>query len=321
MSIKDASAGIAIMSIPQDKESPIPNQAPKRPLRTYGRRTTMTPKDHERTPPKQRVENTALRQAIEETTRQEEEDSTIVIAASDSEPPSPLSIPPAPVQLKRTSILSYFKPVPSRPDETSSHPAPSGYVDEPTPTPPSPSPAFLPRKRRRLTTRPELPSKQPPASISDAPKETEPETKTTPPETNPPKKESKKKTQDTSPKGAHGAPFISVSAPVDLQRSNTSDDNPALHEIGASNLNQQQPDVYISNTRQPDFTSGGKKRARRPKKDLVQTTLSLAINPGPGFTICKDCGILYNPLNENDRTEHKRRHAAHVRSKGKGNVL
>jgi len=44
-------------------------------------------------------------------------------------------------------------------------------------------------------------------------------------------------------------------------------------------------------------------------------TLSLAINPGPGFTVCKDCDVLYNPLNEKDRKEHKKQHAAHVRAK------
>jgi hypothetical protein len=59
----------------------------------------------------------------------------------------------------------------------------------------------------------------------------------------------------------------------------------------------------------------GGKLGKRQTKERVQMTLSLAINPGPGFTVCKDCGILYNPLNEKDRKEHKKQHAAHVRAK------
>ncbi|KAK0749970.1 hypothetical protein B0T18DRAFT_428010 [Schizothecium vesticola] len=58
-----------------------------------------------------------------------------------------------------------------------------------------------------------------------------------------------------------------------------------------------------------------RKRPLRTYGKRVQMTLSLAINPGPGFTVCKDCGILYNPLNEKDRKEHKKQHAAHVRAK------
>lgn len=54
------------------------------------------------------------------------------------------------------------------------------------------------------------------------------------------------------------------------------------------------------------------------RRSMTQTTLSLSINKEPGFTICRVCDILYNPLNEKDRKEHARRHAAYVsRSKGK----
>ena len=64
--------------------------------------------------------------------------------------------------------------------------------------------------------------------------------------------------------------------------------------------------------------SAGEKKGtlrRHQTKAKVQTTLSLAIDPRPGFTICKDCGILYNPLNDKDRKEHKKQHAAHARAK------
>jgi hypothetical protein len=60
---------------------------------------------------------------------------------------------------------------------------------------------------------------------------------------------------------------------------------------------------------------GQKRRQRRKqdKKELVQTTLSLSINRDSGYVVCKDCGLLYNPVHEKDRKEHAREHAAHQR--------
>jgi hypothetical protein len=54
---------------------------------------------------------------------------------------------------------------------------------------------------------------------------------------------------------------------------------------------------------------------RRAAKATVQTTLNLSMADEPGFIICKDCEILYNPLNEKDRKDHARRHAAVIRRK------
>lgn len=62
----------------------------------------------------------------------------------------------------------------------------------------------------------------------------------------------------------------------------------------------------------------GTVRASRPspsRRDMVQTTLSLAINPKPGFIVCKECGLLYNRLNEEDRKDHVRVHAGNRRSR------
>jgi hypothetical protein len=60
----------------------------------------------------------------------------------------------------------------------------------------------------------------------------------------------------------------------------------------------------------------GKSKGKRKRKShqLTQTTLSLAIDEKPAFTVCDVCHILYNPLNEKDRLEHSRRHAAYCRA-------
>jgi hypothetical protein len=52
---------------------------------------------------------------------------------------------------------------------------------------------------------------------------------------------------------------------------------------------------------------------RQAPKATVQTTL--ALTDDPAFTICKDCDMLYNPLNEKDKKDHTRRHATALRKK------
>lgn len=56
---------------------------------------------------------------------------------------------------------------------------------------------------------------------------------------------------------------------------------------------------------------------RKATKATVQTTLALSLKDDPAYTICEDCEMLYNPLNEKDRKDHTRRHAAAVRKKAK----
>lgn len=61
-----------------------------------------------------------------------------------------------------------------------------------------------------------------------------------------------------------------------------------------------------------------KRTAKAPTKEMVQTTLSLAIGePRPQFIVCKECNMLYNHLNDRDRKDHKRVHMACIRSKNK----
>ncbi|KAK3313267.1 hypothetical protein B0H66DRAFT_569897 [Apodospora peruviana] len=267
--------------------SPIYTQTRKRPLRTYGRRAAAS-KDYELPTSKRRRKYTN---------------------GTDSchpEPSSPLPQLPTPELPKRTSILSYFKPATATSSGTAS-PAERPDASEMLQPPPSPPLVSAPRKRRRLTTRPDF-AKKDIDSIAKIPQENDAKEKEDGTRVN------KKHGQDTSPKGAHGAPFIAVST-LDLIQGD--DNRSVIRETVTSSLNQAGPAVPHSSS--SDSTAGEKRSptANRPKKDMVQTTLSLAINPGPGFTICKECGILYNPLNEGDRKEHKRRHAAHIRSKSK----
>ncbi|KAK3348359.1 hypothetical protein B0H65DRAFT_173551 [Neurospora tetraspora] len=61
-----------------------------------------------------------------------------------------------------------------------------------------------------------------------------------------------------------------------------------------------------------------KRTSKTPTKEMVQTTLSLAIGEArPQFIVCKECSMLYNYLNDKDRRDHKRVHAAYIRSKNK----
>ncbi|KAI0018210.1 hypothetical protein F4780DRAFT_781643 [Xylariomycetidae sp. FL0641] len=55
-----------------------------------------------------------------------------------------------------------------------------------------------------------------------------------------------------------------------------------------------------------------------PKPPTVQTTLSLSATD-TGFTECKDCGMLYNPLHAKDVKDHARRHASLHRAKSRDN--
>ncbi|KAK4222093.1 hypothetical protein QBC38DRAFT_102147 [Podospora fimiseda] len=79
-------------------------------------------------------------------------------------------------------------------------------------------------------------------------------------------------------------------------------------------------EVPINTTYTTEETENGnnkRTRSRTPGKELVQTVLNLTVNKEAGFLVCNDCGILYNPLNGEDRKEHGRRHRAWMREKRK----
>lgn len=337
-------------------------QGRKRPLRTYGRRSNAIA---EQTSPRSRVEQqAALRpelQRIEEPIPSPElevtidEDTIVVVIDNFSEEssslPSPSLPPPAASsqQPKRSSILSYFKPVAASVPAAVQSKSDDIEEEEEEPSLTTATTTSVPRKRRRLTTRPEglFSSKryigEQPSSGDDfheasAEEKQDATTTTATTATKDGSGRNPKKTQDISPKGAHGAPFISVSsavapntllhqrhvlrdAAVNLlnQIDDHNDRDQPVPSSPAASSSSSSPAEEIEkkeNRCLQTTTTQYKKKKIQKKKELVQTTLNVAINPGPGFTICKDCGILYNPLNEMDRKEHKRRHAAHLRSAG-----
>ncbi|KAK4098730.1 hypothetical protein N658DRAFT_395205, partial [Parathielavia hyrcaniae] len=189
----------------------------------------------------------------------------------------------------RGSILAYFKPEPPSSDKAQSDVASSDPID-----PPPTSSSSLPvpsqsRKRRRLTTRPRL-------SGLD---------------------------QDSKDGGGGGtgpdddsgeeSRVKRAKSPV---RDKTSYSNcaprPPLSEVAANTVDLQEG----SRRALTDGATKTKKQpAKRLAKDMTQTTLSLSIHKEPVFTICGVCDILYNPLNEKDRREHSRRHAAWSRKR------
>ncbi|KAI1088021.1 ATPase, vacuolar ER assembly factor, Vma12 [Rostrohypoxylon terebratum] len=61
---------------------------------------------------------------------------------------------------------------------------------------------------------------------------------------------------------------------------------------------------------------GAKKQKRKntPKPSAIQTTLSLSMSE-KGFTECKECHMIYNPLHKQDAQFHSRRHATMLKAK------
>jgi len=193
---------------------------------------------------------------------------------------------PTPEPVKRGTILSYFKRLPpSRNDTESVTPSPIVDVEVP-PTPSSPPPELKPRKRRRLQTRPNaslLASTSYDRIDRDSSSEYDVEA-----------------SLEASPE--------STLAPVSPADSHEL----ILDTIVCGGTTETEVTEAVT-IQKPEKTRLGK----RSRKEMVQTTLSLSINPGPGFNICNECGVLYNPLNEKDRLEHKKQHAAYLRNKNK----
>ena len=93
----------------------------------------------------------------------------------------------------------------------------------------------------------------------------------------------------------------------------TENETPAVDTPSAS-----QTETDSTGTASKQLVVKKKRTAKTPTKEMVQTTLSLAIGePKPQFIVCKECSMLYNHLNEKDRRDHKRVHAAYIRSKSK----
>ena len=183
----------------------------------------------------------------------------------------------------RGSILAYFKPVPPRTEKRTSKRESEGT--ERLDTPPS-SPPSLPstRKRRRLTTRPQyLYDDQ---FVKDAYEQDA--------------EEDNKEARTFTPTHKH-SPSVESTIIV------------ALDEVPANVVPVPRGSPSTS-TKSGDGGSRPPQR-KRSAREMTQTTLNLSIHKEPGFTICSVCDLLYNPLNEKDRKEHKRLHAAYLRNK------
>ncbi|KAI0381271.1 hypothetical protein F5Y04DRAFT_79430 [Hypomontagnella monticulosa] len=192
--------------------------------------------------------------------------------------PLPSPAPSLPQPAKKGTIMSYFKVVSPAPNITmhkSETPSESTILSS---TPPSsPPPPNLPRKkRRRLTTR--VTSR---ATSEDS------------------------KTEDVMEgDDENGQPDVV-------------DDESILRKRRMEALSDASPDTLNRLPTNPKRLDAGKRgwgTVQGLKLATVQTTLSLAIDE-KGFTECKECNMLYNPLHKQDAKFHARQHAAMLKAK------
>ncbi|KAI2635824.1 hypothetical protein GGS26DRAFT_513629 [Hypomontagnella submonticulosa] len=178
---------------------------------------------------------------------------------------------------KKGTIMSYFKIVPPVLNRTNHPSEPSSKSIIPTNTPPSsPTPNLPRKKRRRLTTR----------VISRA-------------------------TSEDSRIGGE------TEADDDNGQTDTVDDESVLQSHQTDVLSNTSPDTLNrlpTNPKKLDAGGRGRGTIRGSKPATVQTTLSLAIDE-KGFTECKECNMLYNPLHKQDAKFHARQHAAMLKAK------
>ena len=189
---------------------------------------------------------------------------------------------------KRGSIISYFRPVPPTSSAPPSPPPPAPSAERLTPPISSPI-TFSKARKRRLTTRPRIDEDGGTCTRTRWSEEQD--------------------GQEYGEDSRNGDPIDGDQRSASPSRSDAgAGQQSAMAEITPGTLNRSSSVTTDGGGKKP-------KLGKRQTREKVQMTLSLAINPGPGFTICKDCGVLYNPLNEKDRKEHKKQHAAHVRAK------
>ena len=254
----------------------------KRPLRTYGRRSLQT-REHEQN----------------ESTAAEGSDQGSSSSSETKRPVLPQTLPARNQcdRSKRGSILAYFKPLPPS-SETAASTRPSDSA-EPVSTPPSsPPPSPRMRKRRRLTTRPQFCGGD-------------------------------QQLKDTVREGTQVGDEPADNAIAHSSSPSIAESTIVVNTDGYDNFSSALSDVAVNvlpcrngqnETTDPVQNGGTKSKPRREKrraKEMTQTTLSLSVHKEPGFTICGVCDLLYNPLNEKDRREHRRRHAAYSRAKAK----
>jgi len=259
----------------------------KRPLRTYSRRSAQA-RGEESEAPQPHQEPT--------TPTPDSRDATPDLGRAGT-PATPLMLSEKEQagRLGRGSILAYFKPLPSSSDKTPSDTTSSDPAEPPSTPPTSPLLPPLSRKRRRLTTRPQL-SGLGQHSRQDG--------------------ENGLKADDALTKDAtiraRCSPSRNETTTIIVRTAGHDTWRPALSEVGPNTgVEYHDGPASTSAHRRPSTKRATQKRSTR---DMTQTTLSLSIQKEPGFTVCGVCDLLYNPLNEKDRREHNRRHAAYSRN-------
>ncbi|KAK4192313.1 hypothetical protein QBC35DRAFT_246489 [Podospora australis] len=200
-------------------------------------------------------------------------------------------------------------------------PIPSVKNNTPPPPPKSPEPPQKPVVSRGsiLSYFRPLP---PPPPVSETPLPELPSEATTPPSSPRPEfRPRKRRRLTTRPRledeNAREACLRQSSPPPTDYTEKNDDTCIVVRQYGDEDQFSERSTPSSTRTTTPALSPNDRKKRKQKAKEMVQTVLSLSVNKDPGIIICKDCGILYNPLNEKDRKEHKRRHAAHVRSLGK----
>ncbi|KAI0886576.1 uncharacterized protein GGS22DRAFT_186645 [Annulohypoxylon maeteangense] len=181
-----------------------------------------------------------------------------------------------PSKPKKGSIMSYFKVMQPMPSSSAISSEPTSGPTEPASTPPSSPPMFdLNRKKRRRLTT---------RIISRA-------------TSNDPNQEDIVEGEDQRSDDI-GDGSVASASPAD-----------ALSDASSNTLDRP------TAKRKKQF---GVRKHRRNKEDqkpsAVQTTLSLSLSE-KGFTECKECNMLYNPLHKQDAKCHASRHAAMLKAK------
>ncbi len=279
----DPAAAHAVDSLPAPAAQNV-SQARKRPVRTYSRRSAGT-----------RVQEQEVPLNV---TTPEPRTTDLDQGRAESRPPLP--VPPEKKRAERPSrgsILAYFKPLPESSDKPLSDVASSDPAESLSTPPTSPEPASRLRKRRRLTTRPQFDGLAERSLVHG---------------------EGLPQDDQASANGAGARPrrSMSMGQPTTAVSSESlHTPRPALSEVAANTVDHQDGLASVVRRRRSRGST-----EKRPRRDMTQTTLSLSVQKEPGFTICGVCDLLYNPLNEKDRREHNRRHAAYSRSKKRAAV-
>ncbi|KAI2627773.1 hypothetical protein GGR54DRAFT_431382 [Hypoxylon sp. NC1633] len=182
---------------------------------------------------------------------------------------------PPPPTTKKGTIMSYFKIIPPTSSSTLHSSEPSSEPTQPESTPPSSPPAVSSQRKRRRRLTTRMISR---ATSEDT------------------------KVEDPIEGDEDGGELDgdhNESKPLEVKTGTLSD-------VSLDALNRR------ASRQQKGFEAS--KRGRSSKSATVQTTLSLSMDD-KGFTECKECNMIYNPLHKEDAKYHAKRHAATLKAK------